>query len=56
MAAETTKLLQSVNANTHEYLFWLANEPSVGLHRVQENIRRNVPKIIDKKVRVHRWG
>ncbi len=43
-------LIESVSIGISESLHILANEPSLGLYRLQEHVHRSVPEIVEKKV------
>lgn len=42
--------LHSVTERFLENIHTMLNEPSVGLYRVQEHVRRSLPQLVDKKV------
>lgn len=57
-----SKCISPVNSNTLlcdlvtekflENIHTMLNEPSVGLYRVQEHVRRSLPQLVDKKVNI----
>ena len=42
--------LHSVTEQFLENIHTMLNEPSVGLYRVQEHVRRSLPQLVDRKV------
>jgi hypothetical protein len=49
---ENNELIQKIlyiNKNISEYLYLLANEPSIGLYHVTEHVKRTIPKLIEIK-------
>lgn len=40
----------SVTEKFLENIHTMLNEPSVGLYRVQEHVRRSLPQLVDRKV------
>ena len=57
-----SKCISPINLNTLlcalvtekflENIHTMLNEPSVGLYRVQEHVRRSLPQLVDKKVNI----
>ncbi|XP_074618782.1 BLOC-1-related complex subunit 8 homolog isoform X1 [Acropora palmata] len=47
---ETEYRLRRVTERFLENIHTMLNEPSVGLYRVQEHVRRSLPQLVDKKV------
>ncbi|CAH3022314.1 unnamed protein product, partial [Porites evermanni] len=47
---ETDYKLRRVTEKFLENIHTMLNEPSVGLYRVQEHVRRSLPQLVDKKV------
>ena len=45
-----TLLSDLVTEKFLENIHTMLNEPSVGLYRVQEHVRRSLPQLVDKKV------
>ncbi|PRP86274.1 hypothetical protein PROFUN_05415 [Planoprotostelium fungivorum] len=41
---ETIDRISKVGRHSSEFLYTVANEPSVGMHHVSDHIRRNIPK------------
>ena len=50
MVAEFCQPLYLVTEKFLENIHTMLNEPSVGLYRVQEHVRRSLPQLVDKKV------
>ena len=48
-----TSFYFSVTEKFLENIHTMLNEPSVGLYRVQEHVRRSLPQLIDKKVHAY---
>lgn len=48
-----TSFYFSVTEKFLENIHTMLNEPSVGLYRVQEHVRRSLPQLVDKKVHVY---
>lgn len=46
----TYYVYHSVTEKFLENIHMMLNEPSVGLYRVQEHVRRSLPQLVDKKV------
>ncbi|XP_068694377.1 BLOC-1-related complex subunit 8 homolog isoform X1 [Montipora capricornis] len=47
---ETEYKLKRVTEKFLENIHTMLNEPSVGLYRVQEHVRRSLPQLVDKKI------
>lgn len=47
-----TLLCDLVTEKFLENIHTMLNEPSVGLYRVQEHVRRSLPQLVDKKVNI----
>ncbi|XP_078373872.1 BLOC-1-related complex subunit 8 homolog isoform X2 [Oculina patagonica] len=47
---ETEYKLRRVTEKFLENIHTMLNEPSVGLYRVQEHVRRSLPQLVDKKI------
>lgn len=47
---ETDYKLRRVTEKFLENIHTMLNEPSVGLYRVQEHVRRSLPQLVDKKI------
>jgi hypothetical protein len=39
--------VQKISKSTEDYLYRLANEPSLGLYHVQEHVHKCVPRLVD---------
>ncbi|XP_022780074.1 BLOC-1-related complex subunit 8 homolog isoform X3 [Stylophora pistillata] len=47
---DTEHKLRRVTEKFLENIHMMLNEPSVGLYRVQEHVRRSLPQLVDKKI------
>ncbi|XP_048584233.1 BLOC-1-related complex subunit 8 homolog isoform X2 [Nematostella vectensis] len=47
---ETEYRLKKVSEKFIESIHLMVNEPSVGLYRIQEHVRRSLPQLVDKKM------
>ena len=48
LAIETKKHALAASAASNDYLFSLANDPSVARHLIEKNVRKGVPSLLDR--------